>query len=58
MMIDTGFNLGSRDFETLKIDQRFVFDIDTGGLGAAFVPLIIRIADELEQHVSTVKTTH
>jgi len=32
---------------TLKIDRSFVFDIDTGGLGAALVPLMIRIAEEL-----------
>lgn len=36
---------------TLKIDRSFVFDIDTGGLGAALVPLMIRIADELGMEV-------
>lgn len=36
---------------TLKIDRSFVFDIDAGGLGAALVPLMIRIADELNMEV-------
>lgn len=36
---------------TLKIDRSFVFDIDAGGLGAALVPLMIRIADELGMEV-------
>ena len=36
---------------TLKIDRSFVFDIDSGGLGAALVPLMIRIADELGMEV-------
>ncbi|WP_309043957.1 EAL domain-containing protein [Marinobacter sediminicola] len=36
---------------TLKIDRSFVFDIDTGGLGAALVPLMVRIAHELGMDV-------
>ncbi|MFP3976508.1 EAL domain-containing protein [Marinobacter sp. KMM 10035] len=36
---------------TLKIDRSFVFDIDTGGLGAALVPLMVRIANELGMDV-------
>lgn len=36
---------------TLKIDRSFIFDIDTGGLGAALVPLMVRIADELGMEV-------
>ncbi|WP_100639085.1 EAL domain-containing protein [Marinobacter salexigens] len=36
---------------TLKIDRSFVFDIDSGGLGAALVPLMVRIAKELDMDV-------
>lgn len=36
---------------TLKIDRSFVLDIDSGGLGAALVPLMIRIANELGMEV-------
>lgn len=36
---------------TLKIDRSFVFDIDTGGLGAALVPLMVSIAKELGMEV-------
>lgn len=36
---------------TLKIDRSFVFDIDSGGLGAVLVPLMVRIASELGMEV-------
>ncbi|MGO1461602.1 MAG: EAL domain-containing protein [Oleiphilaceae bacterium] len=39
------------DYNTLKIDRSFALDIDAGGLGAALIPLMIRIANELGMDV-------
>lgn len=65
-LCEQGFELAIDDFGTgysnlskvrdlgagiLKIDQAFIFDIETGGLGAALVPLMIQIANELGMRV-------
>ncbi len=65
-LCEQGFELAIDDFGTgysnlskvrdlgagiLKIDQAFIFDIETGGLGATLVPLMIQIANELGMRV-------